>query len=167
MRTLPAIGIVCLTIFIAACSTDSTNSVSTPRNVSAGNSVAASNVENVNANLGSVVQNAVNKPVIEKRRRPQDTGVTSASPLPLDFRPGPENSQTATTMNAQGQPVEVRVFNDNAQLERVEAVWLGGDQKLLRITLRNGKTIEATTDRIKNLSSAPADLLVELAGGSK
>ena len=70
-------------------------------------------------------------------------------------------------MNEQGQPVEVRVFKDNAQLDRVEAVWLGANQMLLRITLRNGQTREVRTDRIKNLSSAPAELLIELAGGSK
>ena len=70
-------------------------------------------------------------------------------------------------MNEQGQPLETRVFKDNPQLERVEAVWVGPTDKLLRITLRNGQTVEVTTDRIANLASAPASLLVELAGGSK
>ncbi len=163
------LGIACLTMVLGACSGNATDSASVgPDNVSRGNDVSTTNVETLNTNSGpSSNESSVNRPGVEKRRRPQDTGVTSTSPAPLDFRPGPENSQTATTMNEQGQPVEVRVFKDNAQLDRVEAVWLGANQMLLRITHRNGQTREVRTDRIKNLSSAPAELLIELAGGSK
>ena len=160
------LGIACLTMVLGACS-DNAASSSSAGVVSQSNADSTSNVETVNANSAPPNESSVNRPGVEKRRRPQDTGVTSTSPAPLDFRPGPENSQTATTMNEQGQPVEVRVFKDNAQLDRVEAVWLGANQMLLRITLRNGQTREVRTDRIKNLSSAPAELLIELAGGSK
>jgi hypothetical protein len=73
----------------------------------------------------------------------------------------------ATTMNADGQPVEVRVFKDHPQLAKVEATWLGPKQKLLRITLRSGSTVELTTDQIADLSSASSELLVQLCGASK
>jgi hypothetical protein len=70
-------------------------------------------------------------------------------------------------MNDRGQPVEVRVFKDDPHLQRVEATWLGPTEKLLRITLRDGNTVEVKTDRIANLASAPAGVLVQLATGSK
>ena len=97
----------------------------------------------------------------------RQTGVAKGSPAALEFRPGLENSVTATTMNERGQPVEIRVFKGNPQLDKVEAVWLGPSDKLLRITLKNGETVEVKTEQIADLASTPAALLVRLAGGSK
>jgi hypothetical protein len=70
-------------------------------------------------------------------------------------------------MNDHGQPVELRVFKDDPQLDRVEAVWLGPSEKLLKITLRSGSTVEVKTDKIANLASTPSHVLMELAGGPK
>jgi len=85
---------------------------------------------------------------------------------PLEFRPAAENSQIATTMDAQGRPVEVRVFKGDQRLERVEATWLDARQKLLKIMLRSGKVVEVKTDKIANLASAKASELATLASAS-
>ncbi|HEY2846567.1 MAG TPA: hypothetical protein VGI80_02050 [Pyrinomonadaceae bacterium] len=169
MRIIFAIGVVCLGLSIVACSgssPDGANFGSGPA-ASPGNSAASSNADTGSANAGEPIQNAGNRfDPIKGRRRPPAV-VTSESPPALDFRPAPENSETATTMNDHGQPVEVRVFKDNTRIDRVEAVWLGANDKLLKITMRNGNTVEVKTDRVASLATAPSDLLVELAGGPK
>lgn len=169
MRIVSAVGIACLWLCLGGCSSGSTETA----NVAAGPTpstagpVVSTNAATVSSNVQAPAANASNGfQVVKGRRRPQ-TVVSSGSSVPLEFRPGPENSEIATTMNDKGQPVEVRVFKGNAQLNRVEAVWLGPSDKLVKITLRNGGTVEVRTDRIANLGSAPSDLLVQLAGGPK
>ena len=169
MRIVSAAGIACLSACLGACSGGSPQTANV---AAAGDSSPAAPVSEVNTTTGTSnvqqpVANANNAfQLVKGRRRPQ-TVVSSGSSVPLEFRPGPEDSEFATTMNDRGQPVEVRVFKGNSQLDRVEAVWLGPSEKLLRITLRNGSTVEVKTDRIANLASAPSALLVELAGGPK
>jgi hypothetical protein len=148
MRAVSFIGIACLSVWLSACS------ISAP---SAG----------VNSDAANQTSNDRFDPVKLRRIPRSGPPSGSGSPAPLDFRPGPENSEIATTMNDRGQPVEVRVFKDHPQLQRVEAVWLGPTEKLLRITLRDGNTVEVKTDSIANLASASADVLVQLATGSK
>ena len=159
----------CLAACLGACSGGSTQTanVAGAVNSSPAAPVATVNATTGTANVQQTVANANNGfQLVKGRRRPQ-TIVSSGSNISLEFRPGPEDSEFATTMNDHGQPVEVRVFKGNSQLDRVEAVWLGPSEKLLKITLRNGSTVEVKTDRIANLVSAPSALLVELAGGPK
>ena len=172
MRIGVGTGLVCLIVGMAGCSGIGSGNI-------AGVNANAPPMSNIAPDANGVVappvvdSNQINQTnanatdgLLDRRRRLPVAG-KSGPEVPLDFRPGPENSQTATTMNAEGQPVEVRVFNNNPQLVRVEAVWLGANDKLLKITLRDGATVEVKTDRVASLSTAPSDLLVELADGSK
>ena len=174
MRIGLGTSLVCLIVGMTACSGGGTNrGTNDSANTSAMSNAGANGDGGIANGTTTAASNEVSQtranasnPLLNRKRRPGLDG--DAGPeVPLDFRPGAENSETATTMNAQGQPVEVRVFKDHPQLSRAEAVWLGANGKLLRITLRDGTTVEVKTDRIANLSSAPSDLLVELAGGSK
>ena len=112
------------------------------------------------------LSNSVNS-IATGRRVPPPRTVPLGTPAPLEFRPGAENSRTATTMDAEGQAVEIRIFKDHPQLVRVEATWLGPKDKLLRITLRNGSTVEVRTDQIAALATATSRQLVALAGAAK
>jgi len=169
MRVVSAVGIACLWLCLGGCSSGSSETakvMATPA-PSPGGPVITASTATVTSNLEAPAANAGNGfQVVKGRRRPQ-TVVSSGSSVPLEFRPGPENSEIATTMNEKGQPVEVRVFKGNPQLDRVEAVWLGPSEKLVKITLRNGGTVQVRTDRIANLGSAPSDLLLGLASGPK
>ena len=169
MRVRSLTVVVLLMVGMAACSGSGSDAASgnasappASNAVSNGSSEVAGGA-NAAAN-GASQGNAVDR--LNRKRRHPVNGSAGAD-APLDFRPGPENSDIATTMNAEGQPVEVRVFKDHPQLTRVEAVWLGPSEKLVTITLRDGTTVEVKTDRIPSLNSAPSELLVALAGGSK
>ena len=84
-------------------------------------------------------------------------------PEPLRFEPGPEDSEVAVAMQPDGSVLEVRVFRNHGQLARAEAHWFPGGPKKLKISLRNGRVATVETDRVANLKTAPANLLVELA----
>jgi hypothetical protein len=158
----------------AACSSSTTtnggsNTASIPRSSSpetsgspaAANddsSVAATNAESDNSNLSDRMARLRHRPTNVDHPGP---------PAPLEYRPAPENSQIATTMNADGQPMQVRVFRTDPRVARVEAIWLGPKEKQFKITLRNGKTVDVKTDKIADLASVSAADLAALAGGSK
>jgi hypothetical protein len=127
----------------------------------------AANIANANMHRSPEQVSNVEYPAAGGRRVPPARTVPLGTPPPLEFRKGLENSQIATTMNADGQAVEVRVFKDHPQLARVEATWLGPKEKLVRITLRNGSTVEVHTDQLPNLATAMAKQLVQLAGAAK
>ncbi|MFL6374681.1 MAG: hypothetical protein ACJ73D_08460 [Pyrinomonadaceae bacterium] len=169
MRLAAWTTIITVTLLIGGCSsnTPDVGNASAGSRSGSSNSVAAGNAVVANAGVNGGTMTAANRFDPIKNRRVTSPGVAPPSNAPLEFRPGAENSETATTMNEQGQPLEVRVFKDNPQITKVEAVWLDAKKKLLRITLRNGSTVEVTTDQIADLASAPSRQLVELVGGPK
>ena len=167
MRTVFVVPVAFAAMFVGACSSKAPDAAN-GADVSASpvnNSVAAANVGPGTENVNHAPQ-SVGKRLEERKHRGSRTSTGTNGPqAELEFRACPENSQCATTMNEQGQPVEVRVFNDNAQLTRVEAVWIGAKEKLLKITLSSGTTIEVRTGEVADLASASAQQLVALARG--
>lgn len=138
----------------------------TPTNKALPN-VPAANTDNANTQPSpEQITNVTNAPAGGRRVPPPRT-VPLGTPPPLEFRKGAENSLTATTMNDEGQAVEVRIFKDHPQLARVEATWLGPKEKLLRITLRNGSVVEVHTDKLSTLATATTQQLIQLAGAAK
>ncbi len=89
---------------------------------------------------------------------------TSGPPALPQFRPAPENSQIATSMNGEGAVIETRVFKNHPQLAKVEMTWAGPQDKSFKIFLRNGKVIEAKSDKINDLKDVPTSILLEMAG---
>ena len=67
-------------------------------------------------------------------------------------------------MKPNGQVFEIRVFRSHPQLAKVEATWIGVNEKDVKIFLRNGAMREVNTDQIANLKSATAGELLQLAG---
>jgi len=130
----------------------------------------------VNSNVASRSENEVNEPrnldtVAQpgsfrdrsKRRNRVDVN-PSATPEPPTFRPAPENSESAVTMNADGSIQEIRVFKSHPQLEKVEATWFDPKEKALKVYLKNGQVLDAKTDRIASLQSASSSELLQIAG---
>lgn len=127
-------------------------------NVNSDPSVSVNSVEpNQNAEIppGSVAG---------KRERKIVDAPASGTPPPLNFREAAEDSEIAVTMNSDGSILEIRKFNTDPQLSRIEATWSGPKEKSLKIFLRRGKVLNVKTDRIQNLQTAPTSLLLEIAG---
>lgn len=103
------------------------------------------------------------KLAVNRRQGVENPGTSGPKPKP-QFRPSGENSETAVTMDKEGHFVEVRVFKDHPQFDRIEAVWIGLPLKELRFRLRNGKTITARTEKLTNLQSATTAQLLAIAG---
>ena len=88
----------------------------------------------------------------------------SGPPPPLQFRKVDEDSEIATSMNDRGEVVETRVFKSHSQIVRAEAVWKNAKDALVKITLKDGKTIDVKTDRLANLQTATTRDLMEISG---
>ncbi len=88
----------------------------------------------------------------------------SGTPVPLVFTDAGENSQTASTMDSDGSVREIRVFRSHPVLSKVELIWLTPRDKVLKVTLKDGKTVETQTDRIENLKQATAATILSVAG---
>jgi hypothetical protein len=83
---------------------------------------------------------------------------------PSQFAEAPEDSTLTSTMNPKGQVLEIRVFRDHPQLAKVEATWITPQQKAVKFFLRNGRTSEVTTDKLRDLKTATAAELLAMAG---
>ncbi len=113
-------------------------------------------LNNANAALPLVQANA------NTRRKLAETPATGRPPS-LTYKPSGDNSETAVTMNKEGQFVEVRVFRDHPQFARIEATWIGLPLKELKFTLRNGSVLTARTERLENLQTASVAELAQIA----
>lgn len=97
------------------------------------------------------------------RRKPLEVPV-SGTPIPLTFTEAGEDSQVASTMDKDGSVREIRIFRSHPILSKVELIWLTPKDKVLKITLKNGKTVETQTDGIENLKQATTGALLSIAG---
>lgn len=121
----------------------------------------------VNIDLPPASANRVRQPdTIQDRanRPPRPDANPNATPVPLQFKPAPENSEAAFEMTADGNIREVRIFKGHPKLVRVESLSPGGATRYLTITLRGGKVVKAQTDRIDSLANASSAMLAGLAG---
>lgn len=87
-----------------------------------------------------------------------------ATPMPLQFKPAAEDSEIAIAMERDGTVREVRVFRSHPKLAKVEMTYKPAEDKTIRVTLRDGKTVEVKSNRIKALQSAKASELLALTG---
>lgn len=163
MREQITLIITALAVLSAACGgttgspSNRGSNANTPAHVSA--SPVASippEVNNVNAVVPPGQANA------NSGRKLVDAPATGKPPAPK-FNPSGENSETAVTMNKDGQFVEVRIFRDHPQFARIEATWIGLPLKELKFTLRNGSVITKRTERLQNLQMATTAELAEIA----
>ncbi len=100
----------------------------------------------------------------DKKRKERPINESVAEPEPATPKPAPENSEASAMMNSDGSITEIRVFNNHPQIARAEARWMEPSTKDLKVFLRNGKILDAKTDRIQSLNEASSDLILEIVG---
>ncbi len=76
----------------------------------------------------------------------------------------PDNSEISTEMNKEGQPIETRVFNNNALLAKVERIYVSLDNPTIKIYLKNGKIVDLRQGKLDNILTASADEILKAAG---
>lgn len=81
----------------------------------------------------------------------------------LKTRAAPDDSDFYSTINNQGQPVEVRVFKNNSQLIKAERIYVTPDKKIIRISLKNGRVVELTDEQLPNFPAASAISIINAA----
>ncbi len=126
----------------------------------------ANKIQNADSNSGSTSAPSDN-PVVrfdERTNRRRVDVDPSATPLPLNFKPAGEDSESAVTMDQSGAILEVRVFKTHPQLAKVEATRLDERQKAIKIYMRSGKVVEIKTDKIERLETISSKDILEVAG---
>ena len=102
--------------------------------------------------------------------RPTRTPVgqtSSNSNINLVSRPAPDDSTFSSTLNQKGQPVEMRVFNRDQFLLKVERIYVSPEQKILKVYLKSGKIIELKDEQIPNFAVASVSTILNAAGTFK
>lgn len=91
---------------------------------------------------------------------PTNSGTTSTlKESTLAAVPAPDNSTFTSTMDKDGNFMEVRVFKDEPDIKKVERKVIGRNSKYL-VYLRNRKVVEANAEKMTGFRSlAPANIL--------
>ncbi len=100
----------------------------------------------------------------EKKRKERPINETTSEPGPSTPKPAPEDSEVSAMMNSDGSITEIRVFRSHPQIARAEARWMEPSNKDLKVFLRNGKILEAKTDKIPYLHDVSSELLLQIVG---
>jgi len=157
-----------ISVALIACTNSSSSSerpagnvANTGPSVSMGNTTQTSSADDTgNANTGDTFSER-----LQNRRRRKTHAPQNGTAAGVEFRPAPDESEIATTMNVDGQPVEIRVFKADPSLERVESTWVSEKQRSLKITFKDGRVVDVSTDKFSSLLDvSPAELKV-LADG--
>ena len=77
-------------------------------------------------------------------------------------RNAPDDSEFRTTMNRKGEVLETRTFRSHPQLLKIERKTVG-QEKSLKVYLKNGKAFVVSEDQIPNfLVAAPGNILLAI-----
>ena len=88
----------------------------------------------------------------------------NATPGPLIFKPAPENSQIAVSMDKDGTIHELRIFKDHPRLARVEVVVAPNGEQSIRFTMRDGGSSVVKGKQLDDLPTTTAAQLLSIAG---
>jgi hypothetical protein len=165
-------------VFAANCSSESAvkkTSVNTSNNVNssvANQTVSAANVETKSTEPN--VADANNAPKLEDTMRvsreyiDREGRKKGGDPEPIKatnaFTNAADNSVISSTMNAQGVPIETRVFKDNQQLAKIEKSLENPKNPQIKVFLKNGKVVNLSSDKISNPSTASANEILIAVG---
>ncbi len=86
----------------------------------------------------------------------------NSTPQPLQFKPAPENSEMAVTMQSDGLIVETRVFKNHPTLARAELSYGKGDRSL-KVTLHDGRTATVNAEKVEVLRDLKAAQIIAMA----
>ena len=78
--------------------------------------------------------------------------------------PAGENSEFATTMDKQGNFLEMRYFKNHPAIVKVERTLYGPNDSSLKIWLKGGKVVTASGNGIENLTAESSLTFMKLAG---
>jgi len=96
-------------------------------------------------------------------RAVQNPTIGSQAVKPTAF-PAPDNSEYVTTMSKEGTPVETRTFKNHPQLSKIVRTWISIKDKKTEVYLKNGKVVSVPADKLENINSVPASLILQAAG---
>jgi PBP1b-binding outer membrane lipoprotein LpoB len=113
--------------------------------------------QNTSNQAPKAVDSPVNKAV---NNLPVNSGPTSnLKESTLAAVPAPDNSTFTSTMDKEGNFMEVREFKNDPVIKKVERKVLGRNSKYL-VYLKNGKVVEANAEKMTGFRSlAPANIL--------
>ena len=161
-------------VCINGCSSSPTNeSVNMSANIRTNVDISELNNPNVNTQPNSNANSNANteqpgvifydrdgKPVTVKKS--EDT--TPPPPIDPKAKPisvaAPDNSEITTTMNNNGQPVEIRTFKNNPTLAKVERVYVSANQPVVTVYFRDGKKADLTSAKIEDPMRSSADNII-------
>lgn len=92
----------------------------------------------------------------------QGPAMDAATLASKNARPAPDNSTFSSYLTDAGY--EIRTFRNHPQLLKVEKKITSDGKQSLRVFLRSGKVVDLPGNRINPLASAPASLILEMAG---
>lgn len=99
-----------------------------------------------------------------QNRKPRPVNPPGPPSEPTEPKPAAENSEVSAKMNEDGSITEFRVFRDHPLIISAEATWLDPRSKSLKVFLKNGKILEAKTEKIPYLHEAPSSLILSEVG---
>jgi hypothetical protein len=161
--------LVILAVFLNGCSTapSGENAIRTNADISELNNPDPNSLPQTNANnslsgslttFGANNQMSGEKKLANKNAAPLDP---NAKPI---TQPAPDNSEFQSMMNNQGQPVESRVFKNHPALLKVERIYTDLENPVVKIYLKNGKTMNLPADKIGNPMEASAAEIMNTLG---
>jgi hypothetical protein len=75
-------------------------------------------------------------------------------------RPAPDDSTFNATMDAKGMPMEIRTFNKDPYIIKVERIFTT-PTKTMKIYLKSGRVVQVPEEKLPNFAAAtPGDILV-------
>ncbi len=126
--------------------------------------INAANAPDANQTLTEV--SSVSRRNVE-RLKSKGGGDTNAAPIPsikATPNPAPDNSELSSTMNAQGVPIETRVFRNNPTLSKIERTFADIENPITKVYLKNGKVLTMPKGAVEKPESATAAEILRAVG---
>ena len=170
----PAFIAICL----SACSSSAPDeSVNMSANIRTNVNLSELNNPNVNAqpaaNENKELQGSIFYDKDGKQVTVKSNAGNAAPPAPIDPKAkpismaAPDNSEIMTTMNNQGQPVEIRSFRNNPILAKVERVYVTTDQPVVIAYLKDGQKVNLTAAKIEDPMKSSAEDIISAVNAGK
>lgn len=163
MKLFSLFASIFLFVFFAGCSSQGSVANQASNSVPAQNSTAAAATNSQTENAPHVVDvnpNAFNGTPDPNQKvtriDPKNDKTTSG----IYGRPAPDNSTFNATMDAKGTPIEIRTFNKDPYIIKVERIFTT-PKKTMKIYLKSGRVVEVPEEKLPNFAAAtPGDILV-------
>lgn len=107
-------------------------------------------------NIDAVNTSQSNNPINTDKRKLVNSNSTEKPKI--SYVPGPYNSQVGSTMSDSGEFIQIRIFNSDAQIQKMEKNVNTGNSK---IYLKNGKVVFAPPNKqFDFINASPQDILI-------